>query len=196
MKPTLHLPKYYIHYRTIDLSKNRLLAWGFNAASAVLFILFGLFFLWLSPILRTDLSSKTHLQINGIMIFGIVLGFVLVLAVHELLHGIFFWIFTGVKPKFGFRTSYIFAAAPNWHLPRNLYLIVGLAPFVLISALGISLIPVIPLIALVPLLVAITTNAAGAIGDLTLVGWLLTQPASLMIQDGGDAVVTYQKKRR
>ena len=77
-------------------------------------------------------------------------------------------------------------AAPDWYLPRNPYLIVGLAPLVLLTVLGLGLLPVLPRSVLPPAWFALTFNAAGAVGDMVVVGWLLTKPRSVLVNDEGD----------
>lgn len=68
---------------------------------------------------------------------------VVVLAVisHELIHALFFRFFTGEWAIFGFKGIYAYAAAPQWYIPRNLHIAVALAPLVILSLLGVLLIP-------------------------------------------------------
>ena len=55
------------------------------------------------------------------------------LVVHELIHGLFFWLFTGSAPRYGLGLSYAYAAAPDWYIPRRKYQVTGLAPVVIIG---------------------------------------------------------------
>jgi hypothetical protein len=114
------------------------------------------------------------------------------LVLHELVHGAFFWLFTHQRPHFGFKGAYAYAAAPDWYIPRRQYMLVGISPLVVLSLLGVLLLPVLPAGALLPWLVALAGNAAGAVGDALIVGWLLFQPDSVLVQDHGDAVTVYK----
>jgi hypothetical protein len=77
-------------------------------------------------------------------------------------------------------------------MPRNQYAVVGLAPLVLMTLAGLALLPVIPVWAIPSLLFVVVTNAAGAVGDIAVVGWLLLQPRATLVNDIGDAVTLYR----
>lgn len=191
MEPTKILPPNYALYRTLNLSKNFLVIVVLNVAALGLFILFGWMFARIAALLRPDMQlSATEVTLPGILILlGSYAGF---MVLHELVHGLFFWLFTRERPKFGFRGVYAFAAAPDWYLPRNPYLWVGISPLVVISLAGIALIPFVPANLLLLLILNLTFNAAGAVGDIFVVAWLLTRPASSLVRDEGDRFSIYQ----
>ena len=111
-----------------------------------------------------------------------------ILVLHELVHGLFFWLFTRSRPRFGFKGAYAYAAAPGWYIPRPQFLTVGLAPLALISLAGLLILPVTaPPVSLV-VIVALILNAAGAIGDLYMVVRLLFVPHGVLIEDHGDGI--------
>lgn len=116
---------------------------------------------------------------------------IFVVIVHEGIHGICFWRFTGGKPKFGFKGVVAYAAAPKWYLPRRQYVVVGLAPLVGITLAGTLLLPVVPQTILPFLLVVMVFNFAGSMGDVVIVGWLLGKPRTVYINDYGDGVTAY-----
>jgi hypothetical protein len=113
------------------------------------------------------------------------------MVLHELVHGVFFWLFTRSRPTFGFRGWYAFAAAPGWLLTRGQYLVVTLAPFVLLSILGIILLAVVPTGALAAILAGTVMNAAGAVGDLWVVFLILREHRPIVIEDLGDGFNFY-----
>ncbi len=178
---------------TIDLSKNKRLAVITNIAGTVLLLLFGWLFSSLMAYIRPGYGAGFNLSISNLwdllITIGVVLGVtaVMVLA-HEGLHGVFFWFFTRHRPTFGFRGYYAFAAAPGWYIPRNPYLLISLAPFVLITAAGLVLLATLPDVLVGPLLLLVSMNAAGAVGDLMVAGWLLGKPPRFVVQDFGDGV--------
>lgn len=196
MKATQELPPAYYPVRTLDMSKDRGMLVLLNLVGLGLFFLFGWLFLRLTLLLRPEFASYrlTLTSIWGIVALLVVYAGVLVL--HELVHGLFFWLVTRERPHFGFKGVYAYASAPGWFISRNPYLAVGLSPLVVISVLGIALIPFVPLGAIIPLLFALTANASGAVGDLATTVILLSHPPVALVRDTGDAFTVYQAAAR
>ena len=195
MRATNNLPDNFHHLKTLDLSNSRSILWMNLAAIPLLF-----FYGWLYSRLIIIFRPFNPFQ-NGIFGFftefsvcelvALLLSIILMLILHELVHGILFWLFTLERPKFALRSGYAFAAAPNWYLPCQKYILVGLSPIVVISVASIMLAwfvvsPLIPY-----LLVIATFNAAGSLGDLIVVGWVLNQPKSILVKDEGDIFSSY-----
>jgi phytoene dehydrogenase-like protein len=65
-------------------------------------------------------------------------------------------------------------------------------PFVLITLVGLLLLPVAPAWLLLPVVFVVLMNASGAAGDILVVGWLLLLPANTLIRDKGDAITLYR----
>ncbi len=196
LSPRQTLPASYRPAGTMDLSRNRGLALAVNLAALGLFFGFGWLFARIGAAVRPDMAG-VNLEIGGwldlvkllALLFLLVAGQV---AVHELIHGLFFQFYTGARPHYAFKGLYAYAAAPGWYLPRNPYLVTALAPFVLITLAGLLLLPFLPAGFVLPLLLGLTLNAAGAVGDLLVAGWLLIQPPSSLIHDNGDAISLYR----
>jgi hypothetical protein len=102
-----------------------------------------------------------------------------------------FWLFTTPRPTVAHQSGYAFAAAPEWYLPRWQYVLVGLSPIVMISAASILLTLVVPIIVIPYLLLVASFNAAGSLGDLIIVGWVIKQPGDILVKDEGDIFSTY-----
>jgi hypothetical protein len=124
---------------------------------------------------------------------GAVLVVFLMIVVHEGIHGICFWYLTGGKPKFGFKGLYAYAAVPDWYLPRHTYFVVALAPLVVVTTVGILLMPFVALELLPFLLLWLVSNFAGSIGDVAVVIFLLRKPSTVYINDFGDGISIYCK---
>lgn len=194
MHPTTTLPSEYHSIRTITFAHNPKLALGLNLVGLALFFLFGLAFLTIAVHLSPSFkgSGGTLSGWGLLLLFGISIGSVLLtMIVHEFIHGFFFWIFTKKRPFYGFKGIYAYAAAPDFYIPRNQSLVIGLAPFVLISLLGIMLLPFTSLAVALTLVFIMTINAAGAVGDFYVAGFLLTQPPTILLRDFGDKMVCY-----
>lgn len=197
MRATQILPSGYRSIGTLDINKNERLLLLLNLAGMAGLVASGWLFLkvlaWLRPY---DSALAFRFQLHSIagIIFltGSILGLLVFhIILHEAIHGVFFWLFTRSRPRFAFRWTHAYAAAPGWYIPRNFYLITALAPLVLISLAGILLFAFGPPAWLLPTWFVLMMNAGGAVGDLLVAGWLLRQPAGCLAQDRGDAVTLY-----
>ena len=192
MHPTKTLPENFKPLVQMDLTRNKGLAIGLNVMAVALFLVFGVWFARLSMRLRPELWQDGHVVSLGTSeIFSLILALILMTLLHEGVHGLFFWWFTKEKPRFGVKLMYAYAAAPDWYLPRNLFVIVGLAPLVLLSAIGIALMPVFPLGWMPGLIFFLTFNGAGAVGDMLTVLVVLYQPKGTLVNDLGDKFTVY-----
>ncbi len=164
-----------------------------GAAGVVLFFAFGWIFVQIGMVLRSDfaalLASKDfNLSMIPLMLMLIILLVITVLMAffHEAIHGFFYWLYSRQKPLFGLNLPYAWSAIPpDVYLHRNQYIVAALAPLVIISLAGILLIQHVPLWMIPPLIAFLTFNAASAISDLYLAGWLLRKPANALISDEG-----------
>lgn len=193
LKPTKTLPPEFIPTKQLDLTKNRRALWFLNLAAILSFFLYGWFFTSLAGILRTDMAQIQTVSYPPFL--QILITFILVLVLHELIHGLFFSLFTGAAPKLGFRGLYAFAGAPDWYLPRGQYLVVSLTPFVIISLAGLLALAFVPLSLVSLILFLITLNAAGASGDLYVSGWLIREQTPILVNDTGEIFTLYGLKR-
>lgn len=159
------------------------------------FFLFGWLALLLLTALRPEVDSWTF-QISGANFWPFLLGLIVLLAVtvilHEAIHGLCFWLLTRERPRFAFKGVYAYAAAPDWYLPCLHHVAVALAPLVVITLVGLLWLPVAAEVVVLPLLLVLVLNAAGAIGDLVTVVWLLLQPRTTFVRDSGNAITLYQ----
>lgn len=201
MKPTQSLPAHYQSIGTFDLRNNSQALLRINILGFVLFALSAWIFGSALYVLRPD-EAQAGLaigfsQIGGVLhvLLAVVLVTVVMIVLHEAVHGFFFWLFTRSLPKFAFKGIYAYAAAPQWYLPKIQYLVVGLAPLVLLSLGGVALMLVVPQSYFIILLLFLVTNASGAIGDLWVVVWLVRQPGACYANDQGDAVELFVEGR-
>lgn len=194
MKPTKDLPPHYRCIGKMDITKDVGLTVKMNLLGAVLFVLLGGLFMRLAYWLRPDeAAAALSISLSGtaglFRVLAVVIGVMAaMILLHEGAHGLFFWIFTRTKPVFTFKIYYASASAPGWYIPRNAFLVTTLAPFVLLTALGVVMLMFLPARWLLPVLMLMTLNGGGAIGDLMVAAWLARQPASCLAFDEGHAV--------
>jgi hypothetical protein len=202
MKAVKMLPANYEPRGTIDFSQNKAALIIVNVISLALMG----FSIWLSVWFMGLVfpGGDVILALWGITggadgLGGRVIIIVLALAVtlgvgvlHELVHGLFFWVFTRERPTFGTKSLYFYAGAPDWYLPRGQHIVVGLMPFVLLTFLGLAVATLVPAAAAAWVLLAVVANAGGAAGDLMAAVWLLKQPSETLMHDTGLALTIYQ----
>jgi len=145
---------------------------------------------WLRPGIR--LSYTIVIGAMDVSIPALLLAMILMLVFHEVLHGLCFWIFTRSVPKFALKIYYAYAAAPGWYLAKWPYFITALAPFAVITLLGLVGMIFGPPAAIFPLMLVTLLNASGAAGDLWVVIALLRRSASVLVEDSGDRVTFYE----
>ena len=104
---------------------------------------------------------------------------VLVLVVHEALHGVGFLLFGG-RPKFGAGIKggapYLFAMCPGKRFTWGRFLVIGALPLVVIDVAALALAGNSPLV--VPAMLAFAFNTAGAVGDLWMIAVILQTPSA------------------
>ena len=196
---TQTLPDGYIQTDEIDLAKNKGLAILLNVIGFFIFILsfslLGSFANWMHP----ELSSGTiSIKANLLTIVRLLelLGLVaLLLVAHELIHGLFFWIFTRSKPVYALHLAYAYAAAPDWYIPINQYRIVGLGPLVIIDAIGLLLILTAPTSWILMIIFLAAINTGGAVGDMLIIARSFRMSADSLVKDKGDGVCYFEAVR-
>ena len=111
-----------------------------------------------------------------------IIGYLVILPLHELLHGSAF-AFWGGKPYFGAKLPLaLYCGAKNQLFHRNQYLVVGLAPLVIITLVGIIFTLLSPGLASYTIF-ATVGNFSGAAGDVLGTMKLLQQPKSVLVED-------------
>jgi hypothetical protein len=175
----------------------------FSLGNLALLVVFAWLFAWLAGALRPGFNAvravsaffKTIVNdpaLGIVSLIALLALTVLAMALHELAHGVFFWLFTGERPKFGLTIWYAYAGAPEWYLPRGQYLIVGLAPLVLITLGGLLLVLSGPFDGILAALFVIVINAAGAVGDMAVTAWVLLRSPRVLVNDTGDTFSLYE----
>jgi len=193
---TRTLPDGYIQTHEINLAKNKGLAILLNIVGfivfALSFVLLGLFVRWSRPELATITFSirgglSTILQLLGLLVLVAIIT-----VVHELIHGFFFWVFTRSKPVYALRPAYAYAAAPDRFIPVRHYWMIGLAPLVIMDAIGLLLILLAPASWILTILLLVALNTAGSIGDMFITARLLRLSPASLAKDTGDRVCFFE----
>jgi hypothetical protein len=203
MQATTALPPGYVRLATLDLSRSR----GALASAIILgiFLLLGVAWLLvqavrlLRPAALDSIRYRTMFGLSedgafslNVPLLDFLAAMVLVLLLHELVHGLAYWWFARRRPRFGVAGLLPYASVPpGVYFPRNQYLAVGLAPLLLLTGAGLLLLLVLPLATISVLTLFIVLNAAGAAGDLVVVARLLSFAPDTLMEDAGAGTIVY-----
>ena len=191
MRPTKNPSSEYLPVSTLDMADKKLNL-AVNGLGIVALVLFGWVLFQLAEEFRPDILPPTSFfLLGGPELLALLAGLALVIVLHELIHGLFFWLYTGERFQLGIRPFYAFAASPSWYIPRGQFVIIGLAPLVIITGLGFALLWIVSLPVAAVVLVSMAVNAAGSAGDLFVIGWLFTKPAGHLVRDSGSLIIKY-----
>ena len=125
-----------------------------------------------------------HLTFGGVLLWLLIniLGAIVILPLHELLHGLTFLLWGG-RPFFGAKLPFaLYCGARQQLFRRNQYLAVGLAPLVIITLVALLLTLFSPILASYTLF-ANLSNFSGAVGDLWSVFRVARLPTNTLIED-------------
>lgn len=191
MKSTDTLPAGYRELLKIDLQQNKRLLLLVNGLSLLILLLFLIpvcFFVPLATLFEGLADGRvwpTLLRL-GVLLLSLVLYVIL----HELVHGLFIRIFSGKRARFGFTGMYAFAGS-DCYFAKAPYLIIALAPVILLgAALALLLLHVPPAWFWVVYIIELN-NLAGASGDLYVTCRLLKLPKDILVRDSGTAMTVF-----
>ncbi len=209
MKANKSLPSNYSKYTVLEPSKNLKFVIVAVITGIMLLLIVGWLLVLFANAIRPNAldGMRLHDLLRSIPAgFSLVvppalfpnlgLALIAVLIFHELVHGLFYWLFSNHRPKFGFQGLFPYAAAPSGvYFPRNQFLVVGLSPLVLLTTVGLLLMMVVPT-AFVPfLLFFVVFNASGAAGDLIMVIQLMRFSSDTLMEDSTSGVIIYGPER-
>ena len=165
-----------------------------NVFGVVMLFIFGWLFMGLAAALNPEFFwLELQILARSLSVPTFLLTIVTVIVLHEACHALFFWLFSGERPQVGFNLLYAYAAAPDWYFTRTQFILIGLAPVLVITLFGVAAMPFVNFITVPQIVLALTVNAAGAIGDFIVVMWAMSQPSDILMRDEGTAVSIYKK---
>ena len=186
------LPDGYVQSAEINLKKDKRLTILLNIGALIVFALsfylLSAFTAWVRPDIIIFSSTITVTNILGAL--GLT---VLILLLHEGIHGLFFWIFSRSRPVFGLRPLYAYAGAPSWFFPKRQFTITALGPLVIIGAAGLLLLLLAPISWVFMIMFLAALNTGGAVGDIFVFFRLLPRPATSFANDTGDVVTFFDR---
>ena len=152
--------------------------------SILLFVFFSMLFFNLVNRLG---NYPTSFEFGPVEIIIVITAILMTLVLHELVHGLMMKLH-GAKPQYGvmWKQLMFYATSPGFAYPRNRFIQIALAPFLLLTlmfVLGIFGLKGTPWVLLLALCASL--NASGAIGDV----WM----SILLLRFGPEAFVVDEK---
>lgn len=106
-----------------------------------------LFIEWLTPSFGESALFFQDRIFDNFGFYGILVSvtmvtllLLIIVVIHELIHGLFFKLFApNSRVKFGFKSGMAYASSPGSIFSRGEFIIILLAPFVIITLIGITL---------------------------------------------------------
>jgi hypothetical protein len=153
---------------------------------------FGFFF----NALYAQFTGKVAFTFTSDAILISVALFIGTAVLHELIHGLFVSIYGG-KPHYGAGIAYFilpyFYTTTKTIFLRNQFIVIAIAPLVVISLVGIGLMAAFPSIAhwiFIPFVI----NGSGAVGDMWLTRNVLRYPKHVLLEDRKNGLIIYGKE--
>jgi hypothetical protein len=133
-------------------------------------------------------TTTRKLIVIGVFLLG---GVVLLVIPHEGLHRVCYCLFTGERPSVSHPGGHTYIAPPNHYLPKRLFLLVALAPFIMWSFVIVIVFAFVPAPTIYWLAVVLALNIAICAGDLIVTIWVFRQPNNALLNDGGSVITAY-----
>ena len=189
---TQTLPAGYIQSIQINLKKDMRLAILLNIGAFIIFIPMFYLLSRFIALVRPDITNFS-VTITIEKVLGAIGLVVLVLIIHEIIHGLFFWIFSHGRPVFALRPLYAYAGAPTWFFPKRQYAITALGPLIIIGAVGLLLLLLAPISWMLMIVLLVALNTSGAIGDIFVFFRLLKCSPTSFANDTGEVVTFFER---
>jgi len=181
------LPVGYSLVRKIDFLEKKF-AREINAGALLILLLLGALGIMIVP-LEVRFDGLRPLLLVG---FGLLLAILLYVVAHELIHGVFIKKYSGRKAKYGFAGAYAWAGSDAYFNKRQ-YIVIALAPIVLLGLLLLLLNVLLPQEWFWPVYLIQMLNISGAAGDIYLTGLMGRLPADVLVKDAGLSMEIYAR---
>ena len=188
---TQMLPDGYVQSGEINLKKDKRLSILLNIGAFIIFIPMFYLLSGFIALVRPDITNFSVTITIG-KVFSAIGLVVLVLIIHEIIHGLFFWIFSHGRPVFALRPLYAYAGAPTWFFPKRQYAITALGPLIIIGAVGLLLLLLAPISWMLMIALLVALNTSGAIGDVFVFFRLLKCSPTSFANDTGEVVTFFE----
>ena len=189
MKSYTELPGGYREIDSIDLQKNKKLSLLVNGIALLIGVLMAVPMHFVVSI--TTLFDMSEGFIPYLIRFGVLMvGIILYMVLHELVHGIAMKRCGTKKIQYGFTGLYAFAGSEDYYDKRS-YVIIALAPIVVWGVVLLVLNLLVPAQWFWVVYWIQISNISGAAGDLYVTYRFSRLPADILVKDYGVGMTVY-----
>ena len=154
------LPENYKIVKVIDAK---------NKKTSIMFILVNLVLTGAALAIGLYLMYREYGRFNYdyLAVLLLLASFIAYIVLHELVHGLFYKIFTHQKLTFGFTLTVAFCGVPKLYVSRKTAIVTTLAPFTVFSIIFLLLVFIVPVESIKLLFVVLFAfHLGGCFGDL------------------------------
>jgi hypothetical protein len=163
-----------------------------NGMGLLAFFAFGFFFTSLYTLFTGKIGFN---YTSGTILISVAL-IIGTFVLHELIHGAFMSKYGG-KPSYGAGIAHYilpyFYATTNTIFTRNQFIVIAIAPLVVISLIAIGIMAAFPSIAHW-MIIPFVLNGSGAVGDLWITRNTLRYPKHVLLEDRKNGLIIYGKE--
>ena len=192
MKAVKNLPDNYKEIYSIDLQKNKKLAFIVNSIALIIAVLMTVPMHFVVPI-TTLFDITDGLGAYACRFAVLLLLIVLYMILHELVHGVAMKLCGTQKVKYGFTGLYAFAGSDDYY-DKLSYIFIALAPVVLWGVVLAIINFFISTEWFWVVYILQITNLSGAAGDLFVTVKFSRLPKDILIKDYGVGMKVYSEK--
>ncbi len=186
------LPDWYKPCLSVDLQKNKKLAFLVNFLSVLVGVAMAVPVHFVIPITTLfDMSrgfGAYFLRFGALMV-----GMVVYIVLHEAVHGVAMKLCGTKKVKFGFTGLYAFAGSADFY-SKGAYFFIALAPVVLWGVVLAIACMVVPTSWFWAVYFIQIMNISGAAGDAYVTVRFAFLPKDILVQDSGVSMTVYTKE--
>lgn len=189
MNSIAQLPDGYAECMKLNLQKNKRLALIVNLISVAIAAVMMVIGFFICPVsLMFDMSNGfTEYLIRNI---AIIVGIILYMVLHELVHGICMKAFGAEKVKYGFTGLYAYAGS-DCYFSKKAFIIIALAPIVILGIVLLILNFAVVSRWFWAVYVIQLINISGAAGDLYVTFKFMNMPKNIYVKDTGVEMTVY-----
>lgn len=186
------LPENYDLYERIDLAKDKK---AFNAV--MIWSVVAMVVMIVAGLVDHSFAAAFDMPLEKVLfcVAAMAVGLLAYIVLHEAVHGVFIWLFTGSMPSFGFDLKHGMAyAGSTWFFKKWPYIVIALAPVVIwgiVLAVWCSMAEEYYFWYIYAIQIM---NITGAAGDLYVTYMVSRMPSEVLATDSGTAMNFYLAK--
>ena len=192
MRAVEQLPEGYREIYSVNLQKDKNMAFWINAAAALIGIAMAVPMAFVVPI-STLFDMEAGFVAYIIRFAALMVLSVAYIILHEAIHGVAMKICGTKKIKYGFTGMYAFAGSDD-HYDKPAYIFIALAPVVVWGIVLAVVNCVVPVEWFWVIYMVQIMNISGAAGDLFVTLRFLRMPEDILVRDMGVSMTVYSKQ--